>query len=230
MVREPILMSLEKVAFLRLKKLSKTLRSSVPKVIGLKLSGSVAEGHYFYLQFGKEYIASDYDVIVLLKDYPTEREIARIIDIMKTPILNNPLEILLLRDLDVKLLTLAYPYKGKGVKIASIYDLDIDVQRHLIGGKIIFGKKYFTRFNIRDKWVIRQMVYRVMRRRRIIDAYIELGYLDRLAIIVGKKEISEKIRETVRKFKNYHSLSDKDINELYKEVNQLRIQVKKEIL
>jgi len=224
------LMSIEKVAFLRLKKLSSILKREVPKVVGLKLSGSVAEGHYFYLQFGEEYVSSDYDVVVLLKDYPTEREISKIINIVKRPILGNPLEVLLLRDIDIKLLTLSYPYKGRGVKIASVYDPDIDVQRHLIGGKVVFGNKYFMRFSIRDKWVLRQIVHRITKRRRVIDAYIELGYLDRLATIANKRKISEKIREIIHEFKDYHRLSEKEIRKLCEEVSRLKELVKREVL
>lgn len=223
-------MSIEKVAFLRLKKLSSILRREVPKVVGLKLSGSVAEGHYFYLQFGKEYVSSDYDVVVLLKDYPTEREISKIINIVKRPVLDNPLEILLLRDIDIKLLTLSYPYRGKGVKIASVYDPDIDVQRHLIGGKVIFGKRYFMKFSIGDKWVLRQIIHRITKRRRVIDAYIELGYLDRLATIANKRQLSEKIREVIHKFKDYHRLSEEEVEKLGKEVSRLKELVKKEVL
>ncbi len=215
-------MDIGTIALRRLEIISKELRSKFPFVIGLKLSGSLAEGHYFYLQFGDEYISSDYDVVVLVNKYPSEREIEEIHHIISKPILGVPEEKLILRDLDIKILTTEYPYKGVGVKVASIYDSDINVQRHLVSGKIVFGKEVFEEVKPKSDWILRQLAHRITKRKRIIDSFIELGYLDRVATIYGIKEVSEKIKKTIRKFKNYHIMSDSDIEKLVLEVDNIK--------
>lgn len=218
--------SIDDIAYRRLTIIGEKLRKKFDKVIGLKLSGSISEGHYFYLQFGDEYVSSDYDVIVLLNDYPEKDEIENIIELIRTPVFNDSLEYIILRDIDVKLLTTAYPYRGKGVKIASVYDPNSDVQRHLIGGKIIFGEKYFKQHSLYNRRILRQIIYRISRRRKIIDSFIELGYLDRIVTILGQRQISTEIRGLVRKYKNYHMMSDDDIKMLSKKIEHIKKNVK----
>lgn len=222
-------MDIGKLAYERLKKISKEIRKKFPFVIGLKLSGSLSEGHYFYLQFGDEYVSSDYDVVILVNKYPSEKEINDIYSLLSKQILNIPEERIILRDLDIKILTTVYPYMGSGVKIASIYDNDIDVQRHLIGGKVIFGRKEFEKIKPESEWVIRQLVHRITKRKQIIDCFIDLGYLDRIATLLNLKDKSRKIRSIVRKFRNYHILTDDDIKKLIYEVKKIKKEMEKYI-
>jgi hypothetical protein len=220
-------MNLQEIAYERLVKISGTLKKRFKNIVGLKVSGSIAEGHYFLLQFGETYISSDYDIVVLVDNYPTEEEINQITDLLSKPILDNPLEHLILEDIDVKIITTQFPYKGEGVKIASVYDDNISVQRHLMGGRIVFGEEYFRKFEAMNKWLLRQIIYRVRKRKKAIDAFIELGGYDRIATILGRYDISNEIREIISRYRNYHTLSEEEMGDLNRNVDKIRAMVDK---
>jgi|Deesub1362B_J571_1020462.scaffolds.fasta_scaffold00004_405 hypothetical protein len=220
-------MNLQDIAVRRLEKIKNKIRSQFNNIIGLKVSGSIAEGHYFLLQFGDIYISSDYDVIVLIDNYPSEKEIDEITRLLSKPVLDNPLEHLILEDIDVKIITIDFPYRGDGVKVASVYDDNLSVQRHLMGGKIIFGEEYFRKFETKNRWLIRQIAYRIKKRKRAIDAFIDLGGYDRIATILGRYDISRKIRSIVSKYRNYHRLSDSELIELNESVEKIKKLVEK---
>jgi hypothetical protein len=210
------------IAYERLKILGKEIKEKFEIVKGLKLSGSIADGHFFILQYGNKYVSSDYDIIVLLSRYPYEEEIECIREILTRPVYNNPVENLLLENIDIKLVTLEYPYKGEGVKIASVYDTEINLVRHLIGGKIIFGEEYFKNIVVEDEWVKRQLAYRVLERKKIFDIFTDLGAYDRIASILQLKNIRNMINEIIEKFKNYHKLTLSEINELRELTENIR--------
>ena len=219
-------MKIEEYAFNRLQKLKNELLTKIPIIKGIKLSGSSADGHFFLLQFGDTYISSDYDVVVLLERYPTEIEIKTLKKILSKPIYNDMLENMLLENLDIKILSMEYPYKGSGIKTASIFDRDISIARHLIGGKIVYGHEYFASIEIKDGWIKRQLAYRVLERKRIFDVFTELGAYDRIATILGLNDMIMKIRNIIEIFRDYHKLSPEEVEELKKECRD----IKKELL
>jgi hypothetical protein len=222
-------MNIDEYAYNRLKILLDELLREVPIIKGVKLSGSTADGHFFILQFGDIYISSDYDVVILLERYPEEREIDRIREILSKPVYNDVLEKVLLENMDVKLLSLEYPYKGRGVKTASIYDRDISIVRHLIGGKVVYGEEYFRRIVVEEEWIKRQLAYRVLERKKIFDLFTELGAYDRISTLLGLDNTVEKIRDIIRRYRDYHKVAPQQVESLLEECERIRREILEKI-
>lgn len=218
-------MKIEEYAYNRLEKLGTLLKEELDIILGLKLSGSSADGHFFLLQFGDLYVSSDYDVIVLLSRYPYKEEVSKIKKILKTPVYKNVIEKILIENIDIKLVTVEYPYQGKGVKVASIYDQDINLIRHLIGGKIVYGKEHFDKIKLEGYWIRRQLAHRVLERKKIFDIFTDLGAYDRIATILNMDKIKNKIKEVISKYKNYHKMTVKEINELSEKASEIKKEV-----
>ena len=222
-------MNVDEYAFKRLEALLDELLKKVPIIKGVKLSGSTADGHFFILQFGDIYISSDYDVVILLERYPEEEEISRIREILSKSVYNDMLEKVLLENMDIKLLSLEYPYKGKGVKTASIYDRDISIVRHLIGGRILYGEEYFKRIVVEEEWIKRQLAYRVLERKKIFDLFTELGAYDRISTLLGLETMVKKIRSLIRRYRDYHKIAPQQVENLIKECEEIRRDILKKI-
>ncbi len=135
------------------------------------------------------------------------------------------MEHVLLENIDVKLLSLEYPYKGRGVKTASIYDRDISIVRHLIGGKIIYGEEFFDRIILDEEWIKRQLAYRVLERKKIFDLFTELGAYDRISAILGLESIARKIRDIIKRYRDYHKISPFAVETLIKECSEVREEI-----
>lgn len=215
-------MYIYKIAYERLAYLASKLRKKFPFIVGLKLSGSIADNNFFLLQFSSnKFIASDYDVVVLVNNYPTEKQIREICEILRENVSSSSFEDLLIKSMDVKIFTLKFPYEGKGVKIPSVYDKSISVKRHLCGGKIIFGNGFFEEHRIRDERTLRELVFRILDRKKIFDCFTDLGAMIRIAKLMNWTDLEKDILKIVERYENYHVLSEKDINEFMKDVKKI---------
>lgn len=127
--------------------------------------------------------------------------------------------------MDIKIVTTEYPYKGRGIKIPTIYDQDIGVARHLYGGIIIYGEEFFKTLSGPSEWLRRQIVHRILRRKRIFDIFTELGAYDRVAAALGRDDLRMKISKLVSRYRDYHSLSNDDIENLNRELFKLKNEI-----
>ncbi len=212
----------EEIGLERLKKLKNELIERVRGIVGIKLSGSIADGNFFLLQFKNIYIASDYDILVIIDRYPSREELDTIKNILTKEVYGTDIERILIENIDIKVLTTEYPYKGEGVKIPTIYDQDVSVSRHLYGGLIVYGEEFFKNIGPPTKWIKRQIIHRILKRKKIFDIFTELGAYDRVAAALNREDIREEISRIVTKFRNYHILSNEDIEKLNQELNRLK--------
>ena len=215
----------EEIGLERLYKLISELLKNIDGILGIKLTGSVADGNFFLLQFKDIYIASDYDVLIVLNRYPTHDELSKIKEILSREVFGTDIEKILLENMDIKVVTTEYPYKGRGVKIPTVYDQDISVARHLYGGITIYGEKFFKGLNQPSEWLKRQIVHRIIKRKRIFDIFTELGAYDRVAAALGRDDLRIKISKIVSRYRDYHSLSSEDIEQLNMELSRLKNEI-----
>lgn len=209
------------VGFKRLVKLALEIKKRFPWVIALKLSGSLGDNQYFETNLDGVQICSDYDVVVLIDRIPDREEIIELIKLLKTPCLNSDIEKKLLENIDLKIFTTIFPVHGK-MRIPSVFDSSETVWRHLIGGKPIFGKDIFEKYSVADDKRIRwALVERHKKRKKAFDLYAHAGFLLRIAKILGKNEIAKEIIETVKKYKDFHAITDWQIEEFKKKIKEI---------
>ncbi len=212
----------EEIGLKRLYKLKNRLINQIDGILAIKLTGSVADGNFFLLQFKNIYIASDYDILIVLNRYPDTDDINKIKEILSTEVYGNDIEKILIENMDIKIVTTEYPYKGIGVKVPTIYDQDISVARHLYGGITIYGDDFFRELGKPSEWMKRQIIHRILKRKKIFDIYTELGAYDRVAAALGREDIRDRIRDIVAKYRDYHSLTSRDIDKLNKELEDIK--------
>ncbi len=215
----------EDIALKRLETLKEELLRRVEGILGIKLTGSIADGNFFLLQFKNIYIASDYDILIVLNHYPSEKDIETIKEILSRSIYNSDLENILIENIDIKIITTEYPYKGSGIKVPTIYDQDISISRHLYGGKIIYGEEFFNTLDKPSDWIKRQIIHRIIKRKKIFDIFTELGAYDRVAAALNRDDLREKISELVSRYRDYHRLSNEEIENLSKELEKIRDEI-----
>ena len=222
-------MNVQEIAYKRLIKLSEELKK-LPNVLALKLSGSVADNSFFFLQFDEEvFVASDYDVVLLVEDYPEKDLLSEIEEKLKRRVLNTDLEDLLIKLLDIKVFTVKFPYEGEGVKVPSVHSGLLSVKRHLCGGEPVFGEKFLEKFKVEDAKTLKQLAFRILYRKRIFDCFTELGALIRISKLLKWKDLEKRIIELVKKYRNYHVLTDSEISAFKKEVDEVTGEVRRRL-
>ncbi|MCD6484232.1 MAG: hypothetical protein J7L47_03870 [Candidatus Odinarchaeota archaeon] len=218
----------QEIATRRLKKKEAHIKRKFPWVVALKLSGSISDGYYFLLQFKDVTIASDYDIIAIVDKFPEEQEIKAFIEYLKEyEFEHSEIERLLVEHMDVKIYAKLAYYPGEGVRLPTVFERDTTTLRHIQGGIIIFGEEVFSKYSKLTEREIRRVFLRVRDREKIFNLYTDLGGLLREANALGLKEIETKIIDILRKFKNYHILSNKDTEELEQIRNKLVNEMKK---
>jgi len=215
----------EDIALKRLETLKEELLKRVEGILGIKLTGSIADGNFFLLQFKNIYIASDYDILIVLNHYPSEEEVKTVKEILSKSVYGSDLENILIENMDIKIITTEYPYRGVGIKVPTIYDQDISISRHLYGGKVIYGEKFFSNLDKPSDWIKRQIIHRIMKRKKIFDIFTELGAYDRVAAALNREDLREKISELVSRYRDYHRLSNEEIENLSKELGNIRDEI-----
>lgn len=205
----------QEIAYTRLEKKKELIKEKFPWVLGLKLSGSIGDGYIFVFMFKDVTIASDYDIFILVEGYPKEEEVDELIEIiMKPEYPENPIESILLQNIDIKMYTTALSYQGPGKRLPSISDRTLPIIRHLQGGMVIFGEEYLQRYSKLSEKDKRRIYLRVKDREKIFNIYTDLGALLREAKALDNEEMERKIIEILKKFGNYHVLSFDDLQEL----------------
>ena len=219
-------MKIQEIALNRLVKLSKELREKFPFIIGLKLSGSIAENNFFLLQFGdNSFVASDCDVVVLVNKYPEEKELTAVREILRKNVSGTLLEELLIQLLDIKVFTTKFPFEGEGIKVPNVYSGSLSVKRHLYQGKVIFGEDHFKKFEVKDRETLNRLVARVVDRKRIFDLFTDLGALIRIVKILKVRDVEKEILNIVSRYRNYHILTDKEIEKFKEEVEEIKSKI-----
>ena len=218
----------QEIAAQRLKKKVAYIKKNFPWVVALKLSGSISDGYYFLFQFKDVTIASDYDIIAIVDKFPEEYELKAFVEYLKELEFEySEIERLLVEHIDVKIYAKLAYYPGRGTRLPTVFERDTTTLRHLQGGIIIFGEDVFSKYNKLTEREIRRIFLRVRDREKIFNLYTDLGGLLREANALGLKEIETKIIDILRKFKNYHVLSNEDTEELKRIRNKLVSEMKK---
>lgn len=209
------------IGFRRLVKLAPEIRRRFPWVIALKLSGSLGDNQYFETNLDGVQICSDYDVVILVDKIPGEEEVKELIRLLKTPCLNSDIEKKLLANIDVKVFTVNFPTHHK-MRIPSVFDSNETVWRHLIGGKPVFGEKIFKKYSVADNKKIRlALVERHKKRKKAFDLYAHAGFLLRIAKILKRNDIVKEIIEIVKKYKDFHTISDWQLEKFRKKIEEI---------
>jgi len=209
------------VGFRRLVKLAPEIRRRFPWVVALKLSGSLGDNQYFETNLNGVQICSDYDVVVLIDRIPSREEIKKLVQLLKTPCLDSDIEKKLLANIDVKIFTVSFPAHHK-MRIPSVFDSNETVWRHLIGGKPVFGEEFFKKYRVADDEKIRwALVQRHKKRKKAFDLYAHAGFLLRIAKTLGRNDIVKEITETVKKYKDFHTITDWQLEEFKKKIEEI---------
>ncbi len=218
----------------RLNRLKNEIIDDVPIVKGIKLAGSSAEGYFFILQFKDIYISSDYDIVILLERYPYIEEVSKIMEILRKPLYRDLIERFLIDNLDVRFITLEYPYKGRGVRVPSIYDGNPKILKYLISGITIYGENYFKKLisevlDSKNQEISKYIAYEILSKREFFKLLAELNAYDRVANLLGFKDVVSRIRLLISRYRDYHRLNSKDLGELRMECEKVRESVYKRL-
>lgn len=88
----------EEIGLERLYELKDDLLKNIDGILGIKLTGSIADGNFFLLQFKDIYIASDYDILIVMDRYPSHEDLNKIKDILSREVYKSDLERILIEN------------------------------------------------------------------------------------------------------------------------------------
>jgi len=219
----------QEIAYKRLVLKRDEIREKFPWVLALKLSGSIGDGYVFLFMFKHVTIASDYDILAIAKGFPDKDDFDEFIKLLKKPEFpSNPIESILLENIDIKVYTTDFAYTGEGKRLPSILNRDLTVIRHLQNGLIVFGKEYFDKYGKLTEKDKRRIYNRVRDRERIFNLYTDLGALLREARALDNEYLEKQILDILRRYGNYHVLAYDDLQELEKIKKSLEKEISNE--
>ena len=222
------------LAYSRLEKIAKKYRNELERmgVVGVKLSGSIARGTFFYqiFDFGDEKIevCSDYDIVLAVEKPLTPEKVERLVEIFsEEQFPDNSLEKILIKNMDIKAYATTLEACDGPSRRYVIDPLDTrgkGLARHGVGGKVVYGEEHFRKIEnmieeLDPKWRTRTLE-EIERRSVYVQGLFRLGKIYRIARITGKG--LEKVKEAMKKLKNFRSgnLRPEEVKEVIEEVEK----------